>query len=397
MITEAELLKLLGEIESFRIERTISVDKTDKFAQAICAFANDMAASGLPGFLLIGADDKTGAPTGLKVTDQLLQNLASLASDGNILPAPALIAYRMTLSSGGGEIAVVEVQPSTLPPVRYKGQAWIRRGPIKGIANEAEETILIERRTAAAKTFDAQPCAGAALSDLVADLFTSTYRPQAIDAETIADNHRPIENQLASLRFFDLGRKLPTYAGLVLFAKDLLYWLPNAFVQYVHFGGPDMGADIIAEKRFQGDLLSVVRDLKAWVGLVTSTRPERSSPLEERMVADYPEAAVRELLMNAILHRSYEAASPVRFYQFSDRIEIQNAGPLYGVARPENFPHQTAYRNPVIAEAMKTIGAVNRYGRGVERAQSVLKNNGSPPAEFIFGDTYFAAIIRIRP
>jgi ATP-dependent DNA helicase RecG len=397
MITEPELLKLLGEIESFRVERTISVDKTDKFAQAICAFANDMAASGLPGYLLIGADDKTATPSGLQVTDQLLQNLASLASNGNILPAPALIAYRITLSSGLGEIAVVEVQPSTLPPVRYKGQAWIRRGPAKGIANEAEETILIERRTAAAKTFDAQPCVGASLSDLALDLFTSTYRPQAIDAETIADNHRPIEYQLASLRFFDLGRNLPTYAGLILFAKDLLGWLPNAYVQYVRFNGPDMGADVSSEKRFQGDLLSVVRDLKAWVSLITSTHPVRSSPLEERMVADFPESAVRELLMNAVLHRSYEAASPVHFYQFSDRIEIQNPGPLYGVARPENFPHQTAYRNPVIAEAMKTIGAVNRYGRGVERAQIALEKNGSPPAEFIFGDTYFASIIRIRP
>lgn len=397
MITEPELLELLSEIESFRVERTVSVNNTDKFSQAVCAFANDMAASGLPGYLLIGADDETGTPSGLQVTDQLLQNLQSLASNGNILPAPALIAYRVKLSSGLGEIAVVEVQPSTLPPVRYKGQAWIRRGPAKGIANEAEETILIERRTAAAKTFDAQPCAGASLSDLALDLFTSTYRPQAIDAETIADNHRPIENQLASLRFFDLGRNLPTYAGLILFAKDLLDWLPNAYVQYVRFDGPDMGADVISEKRFQGDLLSIVLNLKAWVGLITSTQPVRISPLEERMVSDFPEVAVRELLMNAVLHRSYEAASPVQFYQFSDRIEIQNPGPLYGVARPENFPHQTAYRNPVIAEAMKTIGAVNRYGRGVERAQIALERNCSPAAEFIFGDTYFASIIRIRP
>lgn len=397
MITEAELLTLLAEVESFRVERTISVNNTDKFAQAICAFANDMAGSRLPGYLLLGADDKTGSPNGLVVTDQLLQNLGSLASNGNILPAPAIIIFKMILSSGLGEIAVVEVQPSDLPPVRYKGQAWIRRGPLKGIANETEEKILIERRTAAARTFDAQPCVGASLSDLALNLFTSTYRPQAIDAETIAENRRPIENQLASLRFFDLGRNLPTYAGLILFAKDLLGWLPNAYVQYVHFAGPNMGADVISEKRFQGDLLSVVRDLKAWVGLVTSTHPVRSSALEERMVADFPESAVRELMMNAVLHRSYEAASPVHFYQFSDRIEIQNPGPLYGVARPENFPNQTAYRNPVIAEAMKTIGAVNRYGRGVERAQIALKKNGSPPAEFIFGDTYFASIIRIRP
>jgi len=251
MITEAELLKLLSEVESFRVERTISVNNTDKFSQAVCAFANDMAGSGLPGFLLIGANDETGAPNGLIVSDQLLQNLASLASTGNILPAPALIAYRMTLSSGLGEIAVVEVQPSDLPPVRYKGQTWIRRGPAKGIANEAEEKILIERRTAAAKTFDAQACVGASLSDLALDLFTSTYRPQAIAAETIAENNRPIENQLASLRFFDLGRNLPTYAGMILFAKDLLGWLPNAYIQYVQFEGLDLGAEVSAENSFK--------------------------------------------------------------------------------------------------------------------------------------------------
>jgi ATP-dependent DNA helicase RecG len=396
MINEAGLLKLLGEIESFRVERTISVDKTDKFAQAICAFTNDMASSGLPGYLLIGAEDKTGIPNGLQVTDQLLQNPASLASNGNILPAPALTAYRVTLSSGLGEIAVVEVQPSSLPPVRYKGQAWIRRGPAKGIANEAEETILIERRTAAAKTFDAQPCSGTNLSDLALDLFTSTYRPQAIDAEIIADNHRPIENQLASLRFFDLGRNVPTYAGLILFAKDLLGWLPNAYIQFVHFDGTDMSAEPLSEKRFQGDLLSVIRDLNAFVSLITNTRPERRSPMEEKLVSDYPEAAMRELLMNAILHRSYESASPVRFYQFADRIEIQNPGTLYGESRPENFPRQTSYRNPILAEAMKTLGAINRYGRGVERAQALLAKNGSQPAEFEFGDTFFGVTIRIR-
>jgi ATP-dependent DNA helicase RecG len=397
MITESELLHLLADLESFRVERTTSVDKTDKFAQAICAFANDMAGSGLAGYLFIGADDKTGTPNGLQVTDQLLQNLASLASNGNILPAPALVAYRVTLSSGLGDIAVVEVQPSHLPPVRYKGQAWIRRGPAKGIANETEEKILIERRTAAARTFDAQPCVGASLADLALDLFTTTYRPQAIDAETIAENHRPIENQLASLRFYDLGRNLPTHAGLILFGKDLLSWLPNAYVQYVHFDGTDMGADPLAEKRFQGDLLTLIRDLNSFVSLITNTRPERISPLEEKLVSDYPEGAVRELLMNAILHRSYESNSPVRFYQFSDRIEIQNPGPLYGDARPENFPRQTSYRNPILAEAMKTLGAVNRYGRGVERAQDLLAKNGSPPAEFEFGDTFFGVTIRIRP
>ncbi len=396
MITETELLALLADLESFRVERTVSTNDNSKFSQAICAFANDMHGSRLPGFLLIGADDK-GAPSGLKATDELLRNLAGLVSDGNILPPPAIVVYRQTLTAGRGDIAVVEVQPSDLPPVRYKGQAWIRRGPRKGIANETEESLLIERRTAASRTFDGQPCPGASLSDLALDLFTNTYRPLAIDAETIAENNRPVEQQLASLRFFDLSRNYPTYAGLILFAKDLLGWLPNAYVQYVRFDGPTMAADVSDEKRFQGDLLSIVRDLNAFVRLITSHRPVRISPLEETMVSDYPEVAVRELLVNAILHRSYEAPAPVRFYQFSDRLEIQNPGPLYGVARPDNFPSQTSYRNPVLAEALKTLGLINRFGRGVERAQSALAKNGSPPAEFVFGDTYFRVTIKLRP
>lgn len=397
MITETELLALMSDLESFRVERTITTTDTAKFSQAICAFANDLHHSRLPGYLLIGADDKTGKPSGLKVTDELLRNLAGLTADGNILPPPAIAVHRLSLSSGAGDIAVVEVQPSDLPPVRYKGQTYIRRGPRRGIANDSEESLLIERRTAAARTFDAQPCVGSSLSDLSLDLFATAYRPLAVDPEVIAENRRSIEHQLASLRFFDLSRNYPTYAGIILFAKDPLYWLPNAYVQYVRFEGTDMAAEVASEKRFRGDLLSIVRDLRAFVSLITSTRPVRSTAVEEVMISDYPEVAVRELLINALLHRSYEAASPVRVLQFLDRMEIQNPGPLYGAARPENFPSQTSYRNPVLAEALRTLGAINRFGRGVERAQAALAKNGSPEARFEFGDTFFGVTLPVRP
>lgn len=82
MISESELLALLNELESFRVERTISTKDTAKFSQAVCAFANNLPASHLPGYLLIGADDKTGQPTKLKVTGELLLNLSALATDG---------------------------------------------------------------------------------------------------------------------------------------------------------------------------------------------------------------------------------------------------------------------------------------------------------------------------
>ena len=170
------------------MERTISTTDTQKFCEAICAFANDMAGEGKPGYLFIGADEKTGEPNGSQVTDKLLQVLSGLSADGNILPPPAMIVYKMALSSGKGDIAVVEVLPSDIPPVRYKGVVRIRRGPRKGIANESEERILAERRTASHVTYDAQPCAGSSLGDLALDLFTTGYRPLAVDPEVIAEN-----------------------------------------------------------------------------------------------------------------------------------------------------------------------------------------------------------------
>ncbi len=392
MITEVEAATLLRDLESFRVERTVSTGDMAKFSQAICAFANDLANSRMPGFLFVGVDD-SGDPSGLHVTDELLRNLSGLTADGNILPAPAITAYKISLPNAS-DVAVVEVQPSDLPPVRYKGITYVRRGPRKAIANLAEEALLVERRTAAARTFDAQPCLGATLDDLALELFTNIYRPQAVAAEAIAENHRTIEIQLASLRFFDLGRNCPSYAGIILFAKDLLGWLPNAYVQYVRFAGTGMDSEVLSEKQFAGDLLTVVRELVTFVGVIISARPVRRSALEEQMVSTYPEAAIREFLMNAILHRSYEAPAPIRFYEYSDRIEIQNPGPLYGLARPENFPAQTSYRNPVLAEAMKTLGVVNRFGRGVIRAQAVLQRNGNPPAGFIFGEMFFGVTIR---
>ena len=397
MLTEPELLILMADLESFRVERTISTSDTDKFREAICSFANDMPGSGQAGYLLVGVHDRTGAPNGLSVTDELLRNLDGCRTDGTILPPPAMATYKMVLSSGAGEVAVVEVQPSPFPPVRYKGRTCVRTGPRKGVANEAQERLLTERRVAANKPFDTQPCLGSRLDDLAIDLFLNTYRVQAIARDVLDENHRSIEDQMASLRLFDLNKACPTHAAILLFAKDPLEWLPSAYVQFVHFPGKEMDDNPITQRKFSGDLLTLLRELESFTkGLVTERLIEVSS-LREETVYDYPAVAIRELLMNAVAHRTYEGSSPIRFYRFEDRIEISNPGPLYGEATRDNFPRQTSYRNPVIAEALGVLGFVNRFGRGVQRAQEALKRNHSAPATFEFGDTFFGVTIPARP
>lgn len=230
---------------------------------------------------------------------------------------------------------------------------------------------------------DLMPCRGASLDDLALDLFTLGYRRQ-INPEIIADC--PVDQQLASLRFFSLKRRVPNNAGILLFGKDPRRWLPGAYVQFLQFNGTSLADDIIAKQEISGDLLSVLRQLDIVTKAQVRQRPVPvdGSVLREQVARTYPVTALREFLLNAVMHRSYQSNEPIRYYCFLDRVEIQSPGGLYGEARPENFPDQNDYRNPVLAEAMKILGYVNRYGRGVLRAQAELRNNGNPEAELRF-------------
>ena len=394
MLTIEELYQFMTDIESDRIERTTSINKTDKFAQAVCAFANDFPRHRSPGYLLWGVNND-GSPSGLQVDDRLLQNLAALRSDGNIQPLPALTVQKYALPDAQGEVAVVEVFPADLPPVRYKGQVWIRVGPRRTIASETEERQLSERRAAMIRHFDARPCLGSTLNELSLELFRLTYLLNAVAAEVIDENHRSIKEQLASLRFFDLSKDCPTYAGILLFAKTPTQWLPGAYIQFLRIVGINLTDEVETEHVLAGDLLMVLRELDSLIKLHNQFQPIFQTGLREQMRSPYPIVALRELLLNAVMHRGYEdSTAPIRFYWFSDRIEIQNHGGLYGEVTPGNFPRQNAYRNPVLAEAMKVLGYVNKFGRGVLRAQESLATNGNPPAEFQFELNYFLVIVR---
>ena len=390
MLTNDQLQVLMAELESDRVERTTSTNKTDKFGEAICAFANDLPHHRQPGYLLVGVDDN-GNAIGLAVTDRILLNLGALRSNVNLEPLPVISVHKYSLPDG--DVAVVEVLPSDLPPVRYKGRVWIRVGPSRRGANQQEERVLTERRTAYQTTFDARPCRGCTMDDLVPDLFQVTYLPAAVDRDVLAENSRNRDEQMASLRFYDLAAECPTNAGVLLFAKDPLRWIPGSYVQFVRWAGTTMASDAVAERRFSGDLLTVLREIETFVSLPAQSRPVADSAFRERSEADYPPVAVRELLLNAIMHRSYESNAPVRFNWFDNRIEIQNPGGLYGMASPENFPRQTDYRNPVVAAAMATLGYVNAFGRGVIRSQEALRRNGNLEAEFTFEPSHVLASI----
>ena len=358
-MTKEELQKIIAIDEGFRIELTTSKSDMDKFQEAICAFANDMPGSGKKGYLLIGVYDD-GKISGMKVDDALMKRISGIRSDGNILPLPVMTTER------------------------------------RDIASAEEERILAERCAASLPTYDTRPCREATLDDIDIDTIIKEYLPKAIDAETLATDKRPLNEQLASLRLFNMQWDCPTYAALIMFGKNPRYFMPGAYIQFVRFKGETNGGEILNERRFEGCLYKILPLLENFIrdGIVTK-RPVPISILREKDVQNYPYKVLRELMMNAMMHRDYQANMPTRLYQYDHHIEIMNPGGLYGQARPENFPHVNDYRNSVVAEMMKNLNYVNMFNHGVSEVQGLLKENQSPAAEFNVNlVTAFSVVVR---
>jgi ATP-dependent DNA helicase RecG len=395
---DQELDILLQDLESDRVERKASISEKDKINQAICAFANDLPNNRQAGVIFIGVHDD-GRCADFAVTDECLLTLANLRSDGNILPFPTLIVQKRNLNNC--ELAVIIVEPADAPPVRFKGRIWIRVGPRRAVATSEEERRLSEKRRSKDLPFDIQAVASATLADLDFDIFRRVYLPSALPVEVLEENQRSVEQQLKSVRFASIDPPLhPTMLGILVVGKDPRYILPGAYIQFLRIEGDTLADPIKAQHEIDGslpDLLWMLDEtFKAHISIASDPTAQ---PVEYRH-PDYPIIALQQLARNAVLHRTYEGTNaPVRITWFKDRIEIQNPGGPFGQVNRKNFgkPGITDYRNPHLAEAMKNLGYVQRFGLGIQLARRELEKNGNPPPEFIIEDAHVMVILRRRP
>ena len=372
---EEEIRLLIADLESDRIERTISF-REDKLGPAVCALSNDFPNSKKSGYILLGVKDD-GKVAGINIGDEELKKIGGVKTNGNVLPQPSVIVSEV-FHIDGGDVVAVEVKPSLYPPVRYEGRCWIRVGPRRAIANVSEENILIERRASYAKTFDFVPTLGATLDDISEEYFTLSYLPLAIDEDTLRLNGRTTKQKMAALRFFDIKNDCPTNAGIIMFGLNPLFFLPGAYIQYIKFKGDQVTDGVEFEKQFSGALISELKNIDDFIkNNIIKEKAIRTDSFQEVLIKNYSYWALRELTMNAIMHRNYDSNAPIYIYEFASRIEIINSGGLYGDVTPNNFPYASDYRNVAIAEAMKLLGYVNRFNYGVQNAISELEKNGN--------------------
>ena len=389
--TDTELAALLASGESFLVERKRNAGNSNAIHRNICAFANDLPASGKPGVIFVGVEDD-GTCSDIDVTDELLRNLAQMRSDGSIQPFPTMPVDQKTVN--GCDMAVVQVMPATNPPLRYKGRAWIIVGPTVQQASPEEEQRLVERRVAGQRSFDMRPVTDASLDDLDLEYVKGTYLPNAVAREILEQNQRPLTQQLRSLRLLHQG--LPAQGALIAFGRDPQYWAPGAYVQFLRIAGVSLTDPIKNSKELTGKLEDVLRRLQELIEINISVSTDVVTHAREIRKPDYPVEALRQLSANAVMHRSYENTnSPSRVYWYDDRVEIQSPGGLYGNVTPTNI-HEgvTDYRNPLVAEIMHHLGYSQRFGLGIQLAKTSLKDNGNPPPEFLFSSTNVSVVVR---
>lgn len=396
-MTDQELENLLDDCESDRSERKASLSDSDKIRKTICAFANDMPNNQLPGVIFVGVHDD-GTPAGFDITDKVIRTLADMGRDGAILPFPTMKVQKRTLR--GVPVAVVIVEPSDAPPVRFRGRTWIRVGSTLRVATLEEERRLSEKRRSRDLPFDISPVTTATIADLDIDLFERVYLPSSVAHDVLDHNRRDRKDQLASLRFITAdGSDVPTVLGLLVVGKSPCDQIPGAYIQFLRLAGQELSDPIKDQKRIAGPLTEVIQNLDATLKAHIAIKTDVVSKPTEQTEPDYPLAALEQLTRNAILHRTYEGTNaPSRVYWFDDRIEIMNPGGPYGQVTRQNFgrPGVTDYRNRFLAEAMGNLGFVQQFGVGIEIARQELESNGNPPPKFDVEDTYVLATVRRR-
>ena len=219
-------------------------------------------------------------------------------------------------------------------------------------------------------------------------------------AEVLDANDRSLNEQLAATKMITADDDpTATVLGILAIGKTPQDFLPGAYVQFLRIDGSELADDIIDSLAIRGAIPEQVRRLDDKLMAHNRIAVDiTSGPLEKR-TALYPIEAVQQITRNAVMHRTYEGTNaPVRVYWYNDRIEVVSPGGVFGAVTAENFgePGLVDYRNPNLADAMKTFNLVQRFGVGISITRRLLKKAGHPAPKFKIDNVNALATIHAR-
>jgi len=358
-MTPSELRKIVarGETETLELKATMPAQQT--IAKHVCGFLNAQG-----GRLLIGVAEQghvVGLHNAERVAEELRHDLMAAISP------PALWTVER-VEVGDEEIVLIQVPEGMDKPYVVDGAIHLRRGGATVPASRSEISALILKRASASERWERQTVIGADLSDLDEQLICETARV-GVESGAWQGDPEKAESFLVSLGLTSNGAV--TNAAVLLFGKQTTRFLPQARSRLVVMPEGKAGGRYSLDRTFDACLLKVTEKiaevLRLYAGGVESEFTDKTWPRQDRPL--YPMTALREGVMNALVHRDYALAGTVNITLSPGSLQISNPGSLpEGLSAADlKRDHLSIPRNPDVAHVCFLRKLIEKIGRGTQR------------------------------
>jgi len=375
-MTEETFARLLQQREDETLDFKQELPGSSDLGVLITAFYNTRG-----GKIIIGVNDAR-EPIGLARPQSVESGIVNIIRDRldlDVPPAIEIVTYQ------GKEFVVVTCPRGPYPPyfVRGESRPYVRVGSSKRAATHAEMRHLYLLSGEA--SYETLPCRGATLADLSQTLL-ARYRERrnrhTFGALDISD-----EELLQNLGCVveEEGRLVPTNAGILLFCEEPFRFLRQNEITCAQFKGTDM-MRTIDRKDLRGPLPDLVVAVEQFLYRHIRVGHEVIG-FEGIDYWEYPREAMREALLNAVIHRDYSiTGGRIRIFMFDDRIEFYSPGDLLPgitVEKMQRLESQSKLRNPTIVEVFRDLGGyIEKMGTGIQRITRAMEEHGLPKPPF---------------
>ena len=401
-------------VESERVEFKASWDPHatgPQVLKTICAFANDYHNLN-GGYVVLGVEERDGRavlpPSGLTAEEieaaqkWIRGQCSRLDPSYQPILSPETVADRLILVVWA---PASEVKPHRAPDAGGgPGRFWIRLGSETVDAERRGDLIRGLMQQTARVPWDDRRAPDAHVEDLREPKVREYLRDVGSGLLDEPDERNVYRRMRLTTKVND--HEAPRNVGLLFFARDPVEWFRGAKIEVVQFAA-DRAGDVQEERTFGGALVDQLHDCLSYLENLSThhlqKQPDRS---RVRGWVSYPLPALREILVNAVYHRGYQAdqPEPTKVYLFPSRVEIISyPGPVPGIEARHLLPDAEVApvpaRNRRIGEFLKALGLAEMRLSGLRKVFRAMEANGSQAPRFEFDEQriWFQATLPAHP
>jgi ATP-dependent DNA helicase RecG len=336
----------------------------DDYLKWVCGFANAQG-----GLIFIGKDDN-GNVVGIDDYKKLMDDIP------NKIRNAIGIMVEVNLHEETGKYFIEIVTHPYSVPISLRGRYYFRSGSTKQELTGASLNEFLLKKSG--KTWDDVLEPRASFDD-INEKTVSTFLKASENAGRLPENEGlALPELFEKLRLTENGHL--NRAALILFGKDPGKFYPNTFVKIGRFGKDDTG--IKFQETEEGNIIQLLQAVLNQLNHKFLIRPIEFEGMHRIEKGEYPVAAIREMLLNALVHRNYMGA-PIQIRVYDDKLSIWNEGTLPDGLTLEALKrsHSSRPRNPIIADVCFKGGYIDAWGRGTIKIIDTCKQAVLPEPE----------------